>query len=363
MLKQVGRYIGFVALWGLVIAVVVWANSLSSEHNATTEIRSTRITITGGGDHPLIDNRSIEEWLALHNLTPQGRSLDKTDIAALEATLKRHSAVEEANVYTTYDGCVNIDIRQREPIARLRVTGYDMYMTREGYLLPATDGYSVHVPVITGDYAPLFEPTYMGYARDMVRDTIAALEHDIATLEESKMPHYEALRDNNARLREVTSLGVKRGLFTSEAEAEVMAAVLKQKKSEARANHSAVERRINGEIAAIERAIGDIRHKQKEIRIIEEEFNNLIAFLGVVGESEFWSAEVVQIVATGGKGKPLQLAIIPRSGRFTVDLGTTERLGAKLDDLILFYRKGLDNVGWDRFRSISLRYDGQVVCK
>ena len=363
MLKRVGKYIGFVALWALVIAVVVWANSLSAEHNATTAIRSTKIAITGGSNTPLIDNRLIEEWLALHNLTPDGHPLDKTDIATIEATLAEHSAVEKANVYTTYDGHVNIDIRQREPIARLRFTDYDMYLTKEGYLLPATDGYSVHVPVITGDYRPLFDPTFMGYITDMVADTIALLDGRIEELEESKIPHFEALKDNNARLREVTRMNVKRGIFTSDEEAEILAAALKQRKSEARANHSAVERSIKSDIAAIESAIGDIRHKQKEIRIIESELDSLIAFLIAVGKSDFWSAEVVQLVATGGEGKPLQLSMIPRSGRLVVDLGTTERLREKLDDLLLFYHKGLDNIGWDKYRKISLRYDGQVVCK
>lgn len=363
MLKKIGTYIGFVALWGVVIAVVVWANSLSTEHNATTAIRGTKITITGGGDTPLIDSRLVEEWLALHGLTPDGHTLAKADIATIEATLAEHSAVEEANVYTTYDGHVNIDIRQREPIARLRLTGYDMYLTEEGYLLPATDGYSVHVPVITGDYKPLFGSTFMGYIEDMVADTIALLDRRIAELEESKMPHFEALKSNNARLREVTRMNIKRGIFTSDEEAEILAAALKQRKSEARAMHSAVERGIKSEIAAIDRAIGDIRHTQKEIRGIESELDRLIAFLIAVRGSDFWSAEVVQLVATGGEGKPLQLAMIPRSGRFTVDLGTTERLEKKLDDLLLFYHEGLDNIGWDKYRRISLRYDGQVVCR
>ena len=363
MLKQVGRYVGIVALWGIIIAVIVWANSLAARHNTTTTIESTKITITGGGDNPLIDTRSIEEWLSLHNLTPEGRSLAQTDMATIESTLRGHSAVEEANVYTSYDGCINIDIRQREPIARLRVTGYDMYMTKEGYLLPATDGYSVHVPVITGDYRPLFDPSYMGYASDMISDTIAMLERECVTLEESKIPHYEALRDNKARLREVTSLSVKRGIFTSEAEYKVMSDALKQQKSEAHANHSVVERGINLKIEAIDDAIGKVRHQQKQIRGIETEFNNLIELLQIIVSDEFWSAEVVQIIATGGNGKPLQLALIPRSGRFTIDLGTTERLAEKLDDIVLFYHKGLDNIGWDRYKTISLRYDGQVVCK
>ena len=82
-----------------------------------------------------------------------------------------------------------------------------------------------------------------------------------------------------------------------------------------------------------------------------------------IGEDEFWNAEIVQIIASGGGHEPLQLAIIPRSGRFTVDLGTMENLVEKLNKLRRFYENGLNNVGWDKYRNISLRYRGQVVCR
>ena len=363
MLKTIAKYLGFVLLWGLVITVVVWANSLSTKHNNETPVQSTEITITGGGNSPLIDNNSIEKWLAMHNLTPNGGTLSKTDIAAIEHAIIKHNAVESANVYTSYDGCVRIDIQQREPIARLRITGYDMYLTEDGYLLPATDCYSVRVPVITGNYAPLFSSSYMGYTEDLVRDTIAALERHIEELEASKIPHFESLREAKRQRREVTSQRIKRGLFTSDLEFELINTAMKQRKTEARAKYSATERRIMGSIAEIDASILTTKHKQKEIRRIDENFDRLIDLLLSIRDSEFWSAEVVQIVASGGGTRPLQLSIVPRSGRFVVDLGTTERLDEKLRNLRRFYDKGLDNIGWDKYRSISLRYNGQVVCR
>jgi cell division protein FtsQ len=66
---------------------------------------------------------------------------------------------------------------------------------------------------------------------------------------------------------------------------------------------------------------------------------------------------------TGGGSEPLQLGFVPRSGDFIVDLGTTEELDTKLNNLYRFYVKGLDRIGWDKYKSISLRYKGQVVCR
>lgn len=363
MLKTVAKYLGFVTLWGIVIAAVFWADMLSTKHGKETPILSTEITVSGGGSKPLVDNDAIMQWMAERGIVPNGRMLSDTDISVIERTLLGHSAVASADVYTTYDGCVKVEITQREPIARLRFTGYDMYLTREGYLLPATDCHSVRVPVITGDYTPLFNPAFKGNTAVVVRDTIAALDRHIAELEASKIPHLEELRTKNRELRLVKRQRAKRGIFTSEQEYTLLSEALKLQKSEAIAKHNIAKREIMGRIAAIDGAIGEVRHKQKEIGRIEEDFDALVELLLTIAESDFWSAEVVQLVASGGGSKPLQLAMVPRSGSFLVDLGTMEHLDRKLDNLLRFYHDGLDRIGWDKYKSISLRYDGQVVCR
>ena len=94
-----------------------------------------------------------------------------------------------------------------------------------------------------------------------------------------------------------------------------------------------------------------------------EDFNSLLAFLKYIANSDFWRAEVVQIVLAGGGNKHMELRFVPRSGGFIVDMGTPTNFDTKLSNLYRFYHKGLNNLGWDKYRSISLRYEGQVVCR
>lgn len=363
MLKKIAIYAGYAVLWAALVAMVVWAESLSRKHDTEQTVGSVEIAVSGGGDQPLVDDVAINLWLKHHNMHPESMVLSKVDIAAIENTVEEHDAVADANVYITYDGSVEIDICQREPVARLRIDGYDRYLTADGYLLPTTDGYAVRVPVVTGNYKPLFGRDFTGYAEDVVRDSIAALDVHIAALEDMKLPYYNRLITNNKELRIVKRERVKRSFFTSDEEYDILLNAYKERKSIAQARHSAIERQINGEIAALAREQDKARHQQDEIRRQEAEFKALTSLLLAIRDNSFWSAEVVQIVATGGGREPLQLAIIPRSGRFTVDLGTTEELEQKLHRLYRFYTHGLDNVGWDRYRSISLRYKGQVVCR
>ena len=90
----------------------------------------------------------------------------------------------------------------------------------------------------------------------------------------------------------------------------------------------------------------------------------LINFVEYIEESEFWSAQVVQINVLPGAGprSQPQVEIIPRVGDQVVLLGELDGYERKLAKLLTFYRKAMAKEGWDKWNYIDLRYDGQVVC-
>jgi cell division protein FtsQ len=79
----------------------------------------------------------------------------------------------------------------------------------------------------------------------------------------------------------------------------------------------------------------------------------------VIEQSEFWKAQIEQINVT----KDGQVELVPRVGNHLLLLGTPDDVENKLDRLMNFYRNGLDNVGWNKYRTISVAYENQVVCK
>lgn len=54
--------------------------------------------------------------------------------------------------------------------------------------------------------------------------------------------------------------------------------------------------------------------------------------------------------------------LIPRIGRHYIVLGNTLDLQQKMENLRVFYEKGLKEGAWDRYAAISLKYKNQVVC-
>ena len=58
-----------------------------------------------------------------------------------------------------------------------------------------------------------------------------------------------------------------------------------------------------------------------------------------------------------------EIRLVPRVGDHLLILGSADDVERKLERLMNFYEKGLDNIGWNKYRSISVAYDNQVVCK
>ena len=86
---------------------------------------------------------------------------------------------------------------------------------------------------------------------------------------------------------------------------------------------------------------------------------DLLIVVRAIDRSEFWKAQVEQIDVT----KEGEIQLVPRVGDHLLVLGSADNIESKLDRLMNFYEKGLDNVGWNKYRSISVAYDNQVVCK
>ena len=57
-----------------------------------------------------------------------------------------------------------------------------------------------------------------------------------------------------------------------------------------------------------------------------------------------------------------ELTMYPRVGEHKIILGEAQNLVKKFEKLKVFYRQGLEKIGWDRYSHINLKFDNQVVC-
>jgi cell division protein FtsQ len=71
----------------------------------------------------------------------------------------------------------------------------------------------------------------------------------------------------------------------------------------------------------------------------------------------FWNAQVGQIdITPGGK-----IELVPVIGNHIIRLGDAQKIGEKLDNLLVFYRQVMSRAGFDKYKVLDLQFEGQVV--
>jgi cell division protein FtsQ len=77
-----------------------------------------------------------------------------------------------------------------------------------------------------------------------------------------------------------------------------------------------------------------------------------------INRDPFFRAQAEQIFVTP-QG---EYELIPKVGNQVVLLGNADDLEDKFRRLFIFYRKGLNQIGWNKYNYINLKYKNQVVC-
>ena len=84
----------------------------------------------------------------------------------------------------------------------------------------------------------------------------------------------------------------------------------------------------------------------------------LESLIELIDSDTFLKAQITAIVFDENN----ELVVYPRVGGHKIILGAAEDFRNKFEKLKIFYRHGLEKVGWNRYSIINLKYHNQVVC-
>jgi cell division protein FtsQ len=90
-----------------------------------------------------------------------------------------------------------------------------------------------------------------------------------------------------------------------------------------------------------------------------DEGKQLMAMIEFINNDAFWRAQVSQL-DINSKGK---IFIIPQVTSQIVEFGLPENIEDKFTKLKVFYKKILPQMGWTKYKRVSLEYEGQVVAE
>lgn len=256
-------------IWAAIVAYFVFATRECRTRHDSLTVRRVDIVVCDSGSMSFVTSEMVREWLRAAGMEFRGKATDEINTSEVERFVCGKGFVKSADVYTDIEGTMTIELTQRKPFLRvLTAGGYDFFVTDDGYVLPARSRTARYVPVVTGGFAPPFEPGFEG---------------NFANKAETE----EKNRDKNY-------------LF----------------------------------------------------------FTKLVNFAKLVECDDFWSSQIVQIVASADGS----IELIPRAGNHVILFGSPDGGERKLEKLRLFYRNALSWEGWETWHYIDVRYENQIVC-
>ena len=85
---------------------------------------------------------------------------------------------------------------------------------------------------------------------------------------------------------------------------------------------------------------------------------DLFKLVQFINGNKFWRAQIEQIYINQKK----EIELVPRVGNHTIIIGTVDNLAEKFDNLQAFYEQGLSKYGWNKYKTINLKFKNQIVC-
>jgi len=89
-----------------------------------------------------------------------------------------------------------------------------------------------------------------------------------------------------------------------------------------------------------------------------ELLKSLLKMADFVNKDDFWRAQIEQVFVQA-KG---ELLLLPQVGDYLIEFGTPDDFALKFRNLKALYQQGFKNLGWNKYRTISVKYRNQVVC-
>ncbi len=90
---------------------------------------------------------------------------------------------------------------------------------------------------------------------------------------------------------------------------------------------------------------------------IPKDKTDLLRVARFITDNPFWNAQMEQIYIRRNN----DYILVPRVGEHLILLGNSEQLSDKMNNLMLLYKE-LDPKEWNNYKTINLKFKGQVVC-
>jgi cell division protein FtsQ len=101
------------------------------------------------------------------------------------------------------------------------------------------------------------------------------------------------------------------------------------------------------------------RENEDKLPDFRETDYNLLLLIKKIKRSKFWSAQISHLHITAKR----EILLYPLVGTDVIEFGRCYNIDDKLKRLMIFYKEILPRKDWTKYKRVSLKYNGQLVCQ
>jgi len=136
----------------LMIAVVIFLYSFTSQRNATRKIKKTEVVFVGE-KNLFLKPEMVNKLLIEKNQDIKTLSKVDLDLNKLEKSISRHKLIQKTDVFVSVDGVLKAVVEQKTPLGRVFDETGSFYLDYEGNKMPLSENYTARVPLLSGEIA------------------------------------------------------------------------------------------------------------------------------------------------------------------------------------------------------------------
>jgi cell division protein FtsQ len=161
-------------IWFVLGVYLVVASSVMTNRTGNVLCNSIHIMIDDTVTNNFVRKSDVTEQLEKDFRRIVGKPVKEINTYEIKESLDRIGVIKSCNVYTTLDGKLNIEIKQRTPIVRI-INKYNQsyYVDAEGYIIHKSKHFTPRVLVVNGNIKSYFPP---GKHHNILNDSIQELK-------------------------------------------------------------------------------------------------------------------------------------------------------------------------------------------
>jgi len=136
--------------WGMLLALLVVVLAFTNKKQKQQLLKLNQINIEASEDEFMTEEIALE-YIEKHNLDLDSVIFSEFYLNDLETTLLNHPAVKKVEVYSNQQGLMNIILKQRKAVVRIKTSVADYYLDEDGLEMPLSKNYTPRVLVVSGD--------------------------------------------------------------------------------------------------------------------------------------------------------------------------------------------------------------------